>query len=88
MTVKELKELINVLPDSIDEALVVLQQDPEGNGYYRVRGLDEDCIVKELNRFHLEVLSKSWTPDEAGVDAADWEQMKNNATLQTVVIFP
>ena len=40
MTVKELKELIESLPD---EMLVVLQKDSEGNGYSPLAG-DDNCM--------------------------------------------
>jgi len=67
MTVKELKEVIANLPDNME---LVLQIDPEGNGYWPVRGIDGDGIMTEDG----ECYDATWTADEAGMDDDEWEE--------------
>lgn len=48
LTVKQLKEIIAALPDSMDNWAVVMQKDLEGNGYAPIAGIDQDgCYYDE-----------------------------------------
>lgn len=55
------QELLDALADQPKDALAVLQIDPEGNGYYKVRGAE----------------AALWEPDEGEAYSSeyrDWEQ--------------
>lgn len=43
MNVKELRDLLAKLPDDLP---VILQSDPEGNGYHIVRGAEADHVYE------------------------------------------
>jgi hypothetical protein len=68
MTVKELKEAIANLPDDMG---LVLQIDPEGNGYSPVEGIDPYGILGEDG----ECYDATWTADEAGMEEDEWEEL-------------
>ena len=43
MTVKEFKEQVAAIPDELDDQPIVMQEDPEGNGYRTGAGIDTEC---------------------------------------------
>lgn len=67
MTVKELKEAIANLPDDM---MLVLQVDPEGNGYGPVERIDTDGIMTDDG----ECFDATWTAEEAGMEEDEWEE--------------
>jgi len=84
MIVKELIEMLSVLDQ---EAVVVLQKDPEGNSFSHIEGADGGAICVEAND-DLEVLDSSWSAEEAGFDDEDeWDEFKTDAG-DCVVIYP
>jgi len=78
MTVKELKEVIANLPDDME---LVLQVDPEGNGYSPVDGVDPDGIM-----YDGECYDATWTADEACMEEDDWEELCKKPRVG--VVFP
>lgn len=72
MNVKELKEIIDNLPDDME---VILQRDAEGNGYEGLRCVDPDCLMREFG-YECEVYSTEWSADDAGFEEDEWEEFK------------
>jgi hypothetical protein len=80
MKVKELRELLQDLPDDME---ILLQEDSEGNGYHPLRGADDECVYdKDCN----EVLSLNCSASENGLDKEDWEELKQEPRV--LVLFP
>ena len=79
MTVKELKEELANLPDDME---LVLQIDPEGNGYHTVRGIDCDCIMTDDG----ECYAADWSADEACMDEDEWKEFLKKPRVG--VVYP
>lgn len=79
MNVKELKEAIANLPD---EMQIVLQKDPEGNGYSPIDGADPNSVYTEDG----EVYDMSWSADDACMTNEEWESMK--VKPRTLILYP
>lgn len=79
-------ELAKILLENPDVELV-LQADPEGNGYERVHGVDFDIVYVE-GRCEAEVYDRSWTAEEAGLDEDEWEEIKRTHNGGYAVIYP
>ncbi|MFT6480758.1 MAG: hypothetical protein ACJAZY_003224 [Spirosomataceae bacterium] len=69
MTVKELKELLQTLPDNME---VILQSDAEGNSYSPLSGGYDDAVYVPLTMLHGDVHFTDWTTEEAGMDSQKW----------------
>ena len=87
MKVKELKKLVASIPDKMNSAGVLLQIDPEGNGYETVRGLDDSALVIRHGRREVDTYDSEWTADEAGMTEEEWEELKKDGE-RVVIIFP
>lgn len=84
----KVRELIDQLRECNDEAEVVLQIDPEGNGYRPVRGADPDGIVDGQVEHQMdEVYDASWSAADALMEEAEWESFKADNPRVTI-IFP
>jgi hypothetical protein len=81
----KVKELIEHLATANPNSEVVLQKDPEGNGYAPLDGVDTQGIIIESDDEYL-VYSPDWSSDDAGMDEAEWDQAKKS--LRCVVLFP
>lgn len=69
-------ELIEILQEMDPTLEVILQRDPEGNGYSPIYGVDDNCLYDE----ECEVFSK---------DDPDLEEYCDVATTKPVVVlFP
>lgn len=71
MTVQELREMLDGLPDNM---LVVLQKDAEGNGYSPLSGVDSvNCVYRAESTFGGKVGYAVLTEElaKAGYDADD-----------------
>ena len=79
MTVKELKEELAGLPDDLE---LVLQIDPEGNGYHPVQGIDGEGIQTDDG----EVFDAKWTADEACMEEEEWEEFKKRPRVG--IVYP
>ena len=66
MNIKELKEVIDKLPDDME---VILQKDSEGNGFSPLADCDTNCIyIKETD----------WSGEIAYCTDEEWEDIKVN----------
>lgn len=83
MTVKELKEAIENLPDEME---VVLQKDSEGNGYSPLAGTDSDAVYIYETIWYGDVYSMDWTADDACMSDEEWEEIKSNPRV--LVLYP
>lgn len=76
MTVKELRVAVCKIPFELDDAPVILQKDPEGNGYHEMQGLDADAYWDEES-------------EEAGIlEDLGLEEDEDNPYPKCVVLFP
>ena len=83
MNVKELKELLESLPDDME---VILQKDSEGNGYDSLRGGDSDCVY-EIDKFGDQyVWDMEWSAYDAGMEEDEWEEVKNKPRV--LILYP
>lgn len=80
MNIKELKEAINSLPDEME---VVLQKDPEGNGYSQLSGADPDAVYIPDEQ---EVFSMDWTAEDACKSEEEWAEIK--AKPRALILHP
>jgi len=76
---KLIKQLQKLDPDTE----VLLQIDPEGNGYRAVSGVEE--AIRDENE---EVYDPSWTSDDCLLDADVWKKMKKNKKLRVAIVYP
>ena len=87
MTIADLKRLIEPLSDDLT---VILQKDPEGNGYNYMTGLDPDCMVVD-DDWELEItpnkkkLYEDWVGEE--LTDEEWEELRVQYP-DVVVIYP
>lgn len=72
MNVKELKELIDNLPDDME---VIMQKDAEGNGYSPLRGADPDAVYIPEAPWYGVVYSMDWCAEDACVSDEEWEEI-------------
>ena len=73
MNVKELKELINDLPDNME---VILQKDAEGNAYSPLNSGNSNRIYLEYNLWSGDVYNINWNADDADMTKNEWEAFK------------
>ena len=85
LTVGELKKQLENFPDCTK---VVIQIDPEGNGYRHVRGTDDAIVEKIQYRYGLfDVYDPSWSHEDADMLDEEWAAFKQRSS-NLVVIFP
>lgn len=65
---------------------VVLQRDPEGNGYEICRGSDHNVAVIQGD-YELEVFDLAWSADDCCLDEDEWTDVKQRGQGY-VVLFP
>ena len=73
MLIKDLKEQLENIPDNLE---VYLQTDPEGNGYYSVRGID---IAYRIG-------NNTYNPDIYCEE--DIEDYQEDNPIKIAVVFP
>ena len=83
MTVKELKEAIENLPDDME---VVLQKDSEGNGYSSLYGADSDAVYIPDSTYSGDVYSMNWTAEDADMCDSEWEDIK--LKTRALILYP
>ena len=81
MTVAELIAQLQAMPQ---DSIVILQRDPEGNGYSPLHVADADAVYCERD---AEVYSTKWTAADACMEEAHWESFKAS-TPPCVVLAP
>ena len=81
----KVRELIEALKGVNGEMEVILQKDPEGNGYSPLADADSECIYVAREG---SVYSTGWTSAEAGFrDEAEWQKFKYSHS-KCVVLSP
>jgi hypothetical protein len=85
MILKELKNMLNGMPEQYDNHEVILQKDSEGNGYSPLYCVDPECIYMPDSSWDVEVMSLEWSADDAGMDEEEWEETKRER--QKCIIF-
>jgi len=82
MTVKEL--IVKLQKIGNQDRLVILQKDPEGNGFYKLRGIDDNAVYdKEYRDVQLERLTKD-LKDEGFSE----EDLGSDGMEKALVLFP
>jgi len=86
MKVKELKERLKGIDDNMP---VILQIDPEGNGYHVLHYVDPDCVTEAVDLYFVEdIYSTQWSYEEAGFEnEEDWEDFKKE-NIKCLVLAP
>ena len=89
----KVKELIENLEDMDPEAEVILQKDPEGNGYFELDGCEElkyltPEAIEKCDEYFF-VPSKSGYPlHPEDVDDGEHDQDVLDQTIPSVVLWP
>lgn len=83
MTVKELKQAIENLPNDME---VILQKDSEGNGYSPCAGADANAIYVEDSSYSGEVYSTEWSAKDCCLEEDEWEELKSGP--RSLILYP
>ena len=83
MTVKELKQQLENLPDDM---VVILQKDSEGNGYSPLVGIDPDVVYIPDSTWSGDVYSMRWTSNDACMSEEEWEEIKSKP--RALILYP
>ena len=83
MTVRDLIDSLSGVPL---DAEVILQKDPEGNGYSPLAGVFTTCIYSPETTWGGEIKDTDWTADEACADEDDWEEFKKRP--RCLLLYP
>ena len=75
MNIKELKELINDLPDDMD---IIMSSDSEGNNYSPLSNVDPNYIYIPDNSWSGDVYSTNWTADDVCMIDDEWLSLKSS----------
>lgn len=81
----KVKKLIEALSECDPNSEVILQKDPEGNGYSPLEGADNEAICVEDGR-EYQVYDTKWSAGDACMDEAEWKQLMRRK--RCVVLFP
>ncbi len=79
------QELIDQLKLMNPEAVVVLQNDQEGNGYQDIRGAEDRHVIWRYGR-DIEVHSLDLSAEEHDMDEEEWEETKHGP--ECVILYP
>ena len=74
MKLREQLEALKGLPETMLNANVVLQEDPEGNGYKHLRIVDSDGVCLDPDAWQLEIYSAEWSAEDADMESETWEE--------------
>ncbi len=69
---------------------ILLQEDPEGNGYRSARGVDFEAVMFEQD-YEIQVYkvyNLDWTADECCLDEEEWDKLKSDPDARVGIIFP
>ena len=80
MTIKQLKEIIQDLPDDME---VIIQRDPEGNSFTPLYDADPHCIYLQRSN---EVYSTLWDHNDSMMEKGEWEEFLQRP--KTLVLSP
>lgn len=82
----KVKELIDLLEKCDPRAEVIMQRDPEGNGYSPLSVVDGDAVYVPDTDWSGEVYSTDWSADDAAMDEEDWADLMDEP--RCVVLAP
>lgn len=88
MKLKKFKELINKLPEELDDAIMICQRDAEGNGYSPLAGIDANTIYIPDSTWSGEIYSLEFPAEEHCFEEEEWERLKNDKSKRSIVLFP
>lgn len=78
-----MRKVINNLSSDLDDCSVVLQVDPEGNGYNPLKGVDENAVYHDDT-----VYSLRWSAEDCCLEENKWENIKNDKSKRVIIIYP
>lgn len=82
----KVKQLIAKLEKLDPDAQVVLQRDPEGNGFSPAVGVEPSIVTED--GYGLNVYDLKWSAEDCGLEEDEWEKLKKNKKAQAVVLWP
>jgi len=82
----KVKKLIEELKKFDPETDVVLQKDPEGNGYSLAAGAE--AVVVTQDGYGFNVYDLQWTAEQCGLEEDEWEKLKQKKDAQAIVLYP
>jgi hypothetical protein len=88
MKLKELKEMLNELPEEMNGCEVILQKDGEGNGYSPLAGVDSESVYVPDSIWGGEAYHKESTADDNLMEKDYWEELKNNPENRAIILWP
>lgn len=83
----KVSELIALLDKFNPNAQVILQKDAEGNGYSPLSDVD-DGLYNATSTWSGDFYPFQFSADENGFEDHEWAQMREDDTLQAVVLAP
>ena len=83
MTVKELKKLIENLPDDM---LIILQKDSEGNNYSPLQGIDCEAVYIPDSTYSGDVYNTRWSTEDTCKTESEWVEIKKYP--RCLVLYP
>jgi hypothetical protein len=88
MRVKDLKDIINAFPDSMDECEIILQKDAEGNEYSPMSDAVEVGIYVAESTWSGQVYNPNSSAEDNGMYDEEWEKLKDDKSKQCIVFWP
>ena len=79
----KIEELIKILSGMAPERDVILQRDPEGNGYSPIKGADDEAVYTD----DFDVYATDWSASDACMSEKEWEIFKKK-NKKCVVLHP
>ena len=83
MTVKELRQRINELPDDM---VIIIQKDSEGNNYSPLDGADSNVVYVPFNGYSGAAYSLDWACTDACMSHDEWEILKTKQ--RSLILYP
>jgi hypothetical protein len=83
MTVKELRDELEGLPDDME---IILQKDSEGNGYSPLAGADPNAVYEADSTWSGNVYSMDWSADDAAMSEDEWNEIKSKPRV--LILYP
>lgn len=83
MKIKELKELIENLPDDME---VILSKDSEGNNYSPLSDGDPNMVYIPETTWFGDVYDMGWSAEDACMSDDEWERL--NKLDKSLVLWP
>ena len=81
----KVKRLIELLSACDPESEVIIQEDPEGNGYSPLDVVDDEGVYVSDSLYGGQVYDTNWTAEEAGLPESDWAVLKREPRCVTLV---